>query len=90
MKVKPRKHELLAIGALVVIASIAATGQLMADPLAGGADPNLQNRIEQTVPSATDRLLNNMRESPPTIAPARKPRIHPSHRRHGDKSNLPR
>ena len=57
-----------------------------ADPLSGGVDPTLQNRIEQTSPGATDRLLNNLRENPPRYsAPAKKNlRARPYRHQHGN------
>ncbi|MGY2939614.1 hypothetical protein ACVWZ6_009216 [Bradyrhizobium sp. GM6.1] len=57
-----------------------------ADPLSGGADPNLQNRIEQTAPSATDRLLNSLREKPPSAAAKKNPRARSLRHQHGNPS----
>ncbi|WP_145987086.1 hypothetical protein [Bradyrhizobium vignae] len=70
---------------LALVAWIWTADSGRADPLVGGAEPNIQNRIEQTVPSATDRLLNDLRERPPTYSgTARKLRTYPSQRRNNN------
>jgi len=46
-------------------------------------DPNIGARIEQTVPSASERLLNELRENPPhSSAPVQKTQRHRSSRSH--------
>jgi hypothetical protein len=80
MKQQLRKnHRAVLMVLIAAISSVPANGA-SADPLSGGADPNLQSRIEQTSPGTAERLLNNLRENPPS-APSKK-NLRPRSSRH--------
>ncbi|MBH5372264.1 hypothetical protein [Bradyrhizobium glycinis] len=83
MKQQTRKNDLFAVAVLITSGCLVPGNGAGADPLIGGADPNLQSRIEQTSPGAAERLLNNLRENPPPAPSKKSTRPHSSHQPHG-------
>jgi len=82
MKQQTRKNDLFALAVLITSGCLVPGNGVAAEPLSGGADPNLQSRIEQTSPGAAERLLNNLRENPPPVSSKKNPRPRTSHRQH--------
>ncbi|WP_156447331.1 hypothetical protein [Bradyrhizobium yuanmingense] len=85
MKQRTRNNHLFAVTVLVTSGCFVPGNGAGADPLSGGADPNLQSRIEQTSPGAAERLLNNLRENPPPAPSKKNPRPRSSQHQHGNK-----
>jgi hypothetical protein len=86
MKRKSQTTSRPVLMALIATVILVAGKGVSADPLSGGADPNLQNRIEQTAPSASDRLLNRLRENPPSAAAKKSLRPRSSRHQHDNPS----
>lgn len=76
----------LAVLLVLAAAFFVPRAGVRADPLSGGADPNLQSRIEQTAPGATERLLNSLRDNPPRYSapPKKKLRARSSRHQHNN------